>query len=105
MTSSTPTNLVEHVALRMRDVGAMSMYPRVEDLIDAQVRAAIRATLEWLRDNPDELAIYAMRDAYRSSRRGGAGGMTVENQFKMEYGPELAAYRAMISAALEEIES
>jgi hypothetical protein len=53
-------------------------------------------------DEPDEMVIYAMREAWKTTRRGGAGGMTIDNQYRMEFGPELAAYRAMLSIALKE---
>ena len=63
-------DIVEHVANAMRDAGAMSMYPRVEDLVEAQVRAAIRATLEYLRENVSEKVAEAFQDAAFEYREG-----------------------------------
>lgn len=48
---------------------------------------------------PTEATIEAMRVAYRSTRRAGVCGMTIDAQFRAEYAPELAAYRAMLAAA------
>lgn len=76
-------------------------------------RAAITAYLQALRPGstgetdgwvlvpkePREEQIEAMREAYRNSRRNGISGMTIEAQFRAEYAPEFAAYRAMLAAA------
>lgn len=48
---------------------------------------------------PDISVVHAMREAYRSVRRGGIGGQTLEASFQREYAPELVAYYAMLSAA------
>ena len=48
---------------------------------------------------PDISVVHAMREAYRSVRRGGIGGQTLDASFQREYAPELAAYYAMLSAA------
>ena len=48
---------------------------------------------------PREEQIEAMRLAYRNARRAGVCGMTIDAQFRAEYAPELAAYRAMLAAA------
>jgi len=55
---------------------------------------------EWVvvpREPTGEM-IEAMNEGFRSQRRGGAGGMSIEAQWRREYAPELAAYRAMIAA-------
>lgn len=48
---------------------------------------------------PDVSVVHAMREAYRSVRRGGIGGQTLDASFQREYAPELAAYYALLSAA------
>ena len=48
---------------------------------------------------PDEVQIEAMRDAFRKTQRGGAGGMTIDAQWRREYAPEIVAYAAMLAAA------
>jgi len=48
---------------------------------------------------PDEDLIRAMNDGYRSVRRQGASGMSIDAQWRAEYGPEIAAYRALLAAS------
>lgn len=48
---------------------------------------------------PTEEMIEAMNEGFRSQRRTGAGGMSIDAQWRREYAPELSAYRAMLSAA------
>jgi Lar family restriction alleviation protein len=48
---------------------------------------------------PTEEMIEAMNEGFRSKSRTAAGGMSVESQWRREYAPELAAYRAGLSAS------
>ncbi len=48
---------------------------------------------------PDVSIVHEMREAYRSVRRGGIGGQTLDASFQREYAPELAAYHALLAAA------
>lgn len=48
---------------------------------------------------PSEEQIEAMADAYRTTRRPSVCGMTIDAQFRAEFAPWFAVYRAMLSAA------
>lgn len=75
---------------------------------DFVVETMIRATLEYARDNEEwpayEAAIYAMRDAFRTTRRSSVSGMTIDAQFRAEYAVERAMLSAALSALLLEID-
>ena len=49
-------------------------------------------------EEPTEEIIEAMNAAYLSTRRHGVSGQTIEAVWRAKYGPEIVAYRAMLSA-------
>jgi hypothetical protein len=76
-------------------------YPADIDRIVALRSALLPQPMEgWvmLPCEPDEDLIRAMNDGYRSVRRQGASGMSIDAQWRAEYGPEIAAYRALLAA-------
>lgn len=85
------TGIVEHVATAVRDAGAMSMYLRVEDLIEAQTKAAIRATLEYAR-------VHITDAMLEGSRRTGIPDFYLPTD-------DADKFRAMITALLAELET
>ena len=75
---------------------------READNLEADARSVVREVPDGMvlvPREPDVSIVHAMREAYRSVRRGGIGGQTLEASFQREYAPELAAYHALLSAA------
>lgn len=69
--------------------------------IEAYESAKLKEAEGWVLvpKEPSEEQIEAMVDAYRTTRRPGVCGMTIDAQFRAEFAPWFAAYRAMLSAA------
>jgi hypothetical protein len=67
-----------------------------EHLCRAIIAELMEPTLEMLE---------AGRDAYRSTQRSGISGMTIDAQIRAECVREAAAFRAMISAAMQETDT
>ena len=72
--------------------------PHVTPLYAAPPAPTVTDDAAIIPNEPTEEIIEAMNEAYRSTRRTGAGGMTIDSQWRREYAPEIAAYRAILAA-------
>lgn len=83
-------------------VAEQSRLLREAENLEADARTVVRGGPDGMvlvPREPDVSVVHAMREAYRSVRRGGIGGQTLDASFQREYAPELASYHALISAA------
>jgi hypothetical protein len=77
-------HIIEKVARAMEDVGSMSSYASKGLLREARARAAIRATLEHLKEHPPEV----------KQPRG-----------DWDYGDEERVFRSILSQAIAELDA
>ena len=76
-----------------KGLGAITAYERVLALLPSLPDGWVAVPLE-----PTEEIIEAMYAGYRSTRRYWVSGQSLDARWHAEYGPEIAAYRALVAA-------